>query len=64
MSVVPHRSEKTDPQSVAPSRQRAKTIATSALRVAERIAKLADETATQTKSATATAVAASKVGLA
>jgi len=64
MSVVPHRSEKTDPQAVAPSRQRAKTIATSALRVAERIAKLADETATQTKSATATAVAASKVGLA
>ena len=64
MSVVPHRSEKTKPQAVAPSRQHAKTIATSALRVAERIAKLADETANQTKSATATAVAASKVGLA
>ncbi|MBC8012578.1 MAG: hypothetical protein H7X74_00575 [Methyloceanibacter sp.] len=64
MSVVPHSSEKTDSQAVAPSRQRVKTIATSALRVAERIAKLADETATQTKSATATAVAASKVGLA
>jgi hypothetical protein len=64
MSVVPHRSEKTDPEPVAPSRQRAKTIATSALRVAERIAKLADETANQTKSATATAVAASKVGIA
>ncbi len=64
MSVVPHRSEKTKPQAVAPSRQHAKTIATSALKVAERIAKLADETANQTKSATATAVAASKVGLA
>jgi hypothetical protein len=64
MSVVPHRSEKTKSQSVAPSRQHAKTIATSALRVAERIAKLADETANQTKSATAIAVAASKVGLA
>lgn len=63
MSVVPHRSDKTKPQA-APSRQHAKTIATSALKVAERIAKLADETANQTKSATATAVAASKVGLA
>jgi hypothetical protein len=64
MSVVPHRSDKTETQSVAPSRQRAKTVASSALRIAERIAKLADETANQTKSATATAVAASKVGLA
>jgi hypothetical protein len=64
MSVVPHRSDKTETQPVAPSGQRAKTIASNALRVAERIAKLADETATQTKSATATAVAASKVGIA
>jgi hypothetical protein len=64
MSVVPHRSDKTETQSVAPSGQRAKTIASNALRVAERIAKLADETAAQTKSATATAVAASKVGIA
>jgi hypothetical protein len=64
MSVVPHSSEKTKSQAVAPSRQRVKTIATSALLVAERIAKLADGTANQTKSATATAVAASKVGLA
>ena len=64
MSVVPHRSGKTEPQAAAPSRERAKTIATSALRVAERIAKLADETASQTKSATQTAVAASKVGIA
>ena len=64
MSVVPHSSEKTKSQAVAPSRQRVKTIATSALLVAERIAKLADETANQTKSATATAVVASKVGLA
>jgi len=64
MSVVPHSSEKTKSQAVAPSRQRVKTIATSALLVAERIAKLADGTANQTKSATATAVAAGKVGLA
>ena len=61
MSVVPHRSEKTESQAVAPARQRAIDIATS---VAERIAKLADKTATQTKSATSTAVAASKTGLA
>jgi hypothetical protein len=64
MSVVPHRSDKTGTPPVAPSGQRAKTIASSALKVAERIAKLADETANQTKSATATAVAASKVGIA
>jgi len=64
MSVVPHRSDKTGTPPVAPSGERAKTIASSALRVAERIAKLADETANQTKSATATAVAASKVSLA
>ncbi len=64
MSVVPHRSDKTETQPIAPSGERAKTIASSALRVAERIAKLADETANQTKSATATAVSASKVSLA
>lgn len=65
MSVVPHRSDKTEPkQAPAPSGQRATVIATSALRIAERIAKLADETASQTKNVTATAVAASKVGLA
>ncbi len=64
MSVVPHRSGKTEPQAAAPSRERAKTIATSALRVAERIAKLADETAKETKTVTANAVAAGKVGLA
>jgi hypothetical protein len=64
MSVVPHHSGKTEPQAAAPSRERAKTIATSALRVAERIAKLADETAKETKTVTASAVAASKVGLA
>jgi hypothetical protein len=61
MSVVPHRSDKTESQAVAPARQRAVGIAAS---VAERIAKLADKTATQTKSATSTAVAASKTGLA
>jgi len=61
MSVVPHRSDKTESQAVAPARQRAAGIAAS---VAERIAKLADKTATQTKSATSTAVAASKTGLA
>lgn len=64
MSVVPHSSDKTKSQPVAPSRQHVKTIATGALRVAERIAKLADETANQTKSATSTAMAASKEGLA
>jgi len=61
MSVVPHRSDKTESQAVAPARQRAVGIATS---VAERIAKLADKTATQTKTATSTAVAASKSGIA
>jgi hypothetical protein len=61
MSVVPHRSDKTESQAVAPARQREVGIAAS---VAERIAKLADKTATQTKSATSTAVAASKTGLA
>lgn len=64
MSVVPHRSGKTEPQAAVPSRERAKTIATSALRVAERIAKLADETAKETKTVTANAVAAGKGGLA
>jgi hypothetical protein len=62
MSVVPHSSDK-ETKAPAPSQQRAKAIATSALKVAERIAKLADETASQTKSATQTAVNASKVGL-
>ena len=61
MSVVPHRSDKTESQAVAPARQRAVGIATS---VAERIAKLADKTATQTKTAASTAVAASKSGIA
>jgi hypothetical protein len=65
MSVVPHRSGKTEPkQAAAPSRQQSKAIATSALRIAERIAQLADETASQTKNVTATAVAAGKTGLA
>jgi hypothetical protein len=65
MSVVPQRSNKPEPQkAAAPSRERAKDIATSALRLAERISQLADETASQTKNVTATAVAASKMGLA
>ena len=64
MSVVPHRSDKTGKPRVAPSGQRAKTIASSALKVAEHIAKLADETASQTKTATQTAVAASKASVA
>ena len=65
MSVVPQRSNKPEPQeAAAPSRERAKVIATSALRLAERISQLADETASQTKNVTATAVAASKMGLA
>ena len=61
MSVVPHRSDKPESQAAPPARQRAINIATS---MAERIAKLADKTATQTKSATTTAVEASKTGLA
>ena len=61
MSVVPHRSDKPETQAAPPARQRAVNIATS---MAERIAKLADKTATQTKSATSTAVEASKTGLA
>jgi hypothetical protein len=64
MSVLPQRSNKPEPKKdVAPSRERAK-VATSALRLAERISQLADETASQTKNVTATAVAASKMGLA
>jgi hypothetical protein len=62
MSVVPHSCDK-ETKAPAPSQQRAKTIATSALKVAERIAQLADETASQTKHATQTAVSASKTGL-
>ena len=61
MSVVPHRSDKPETQAAPPARQRAVNIATS---MAERIAKLADKTATQTKSAPSTAVEASKTGLA
>ena len=65
MSVAPRGSNKPVSQTPpASSQKRSTAIATRALRVAERIAKLADETASQTKSATATAVAASKVGLA
>ena len=62
MSVAPQRSTK-ESKAPAPSPERATTIATSALKVAERIAKLADETASHTKSATQTAVHASKAGL-
>jgi hypothetical protein len=62
MSVLPQRSER-ESKAVAAPRQPNKTIATSALKIAERIAKLADETASQTKSATQTAVTASKAGL-
>ncbi len=65
MSVAPQRSDKPEQkQPAAPSGQRATVIATSALRIAERIAKLADETAHQTKTVTASAVAAGKEGLA
>ena len=64
MSVAPQRSDKREqPKPAAPAQQRANIIA-STTRIAERIAKLADETASQTKNVTATAVAASKVGLA
>jgi hypothetical protein len=62
MSVLPHSSDK-ESKAAAPSQQRVKTIATSALKVAERIAKLADETANQTKHATQTAVSAGKTRL-
>src|SRR5689334_16447391 len=76
MSVVPHRSNKTQPKPAAPSPKSASSLSdalskVSALRndalksrAAGRIAKLADKTAQQTKHATETAVAASKVGLA
>ena len=65
MSVAPQRSDKPEQkQPAAPSGQRATVIATSALRIAERIAMLADETAHQTKTVTASAVAAGKEGLA
>jgi hypothetical protein len=64
MSVAPQRSDKRkQQQAAAPAQQRAKLIASTA-QIAERIAKLADETAHQTKNITANAVAASKVGLA
>ena len=61
MSVVPHCADKPESKAVAPSRQRARGIASS---LVERIAKIADKTASQTKNATSTAVAASKTGLA
>jgi hypothetical protein len=76
MSVVPHRSDKTQPKPAAPSRRGVSSIADALAKVttlrndalksraAERIAKLADKTAQQTKHATESAVAASKVGLA
>ena len=62
MSVVPHGSNK-ESKTPAPSPARKQTVATRALKVAERIGKLADDTANQTKSATQTAVSASKLGL-
>jgi hypothetical protein len=77
MSVVPHRSNKTQqPKPAAPSPKSAPSLSdalakVSALRddalksrAAERIAKIADNAAQQTKQATESAVAASKVGLA
>ncbi|HEY6670432.1 MAG TPA: hypothetical protein VI075_05805 [Methyloceanibacter sp.] len=76
MSVVPHRSDKTEPKPAAPSRRgvaaitdaltKVTTLRNEALRsrAAERISRLADKTAQQTKQATTTAMAASKVGLA
>jgi hypothetical protein len=76
MSVVPHRSDKTQPKPAAPARRGVSAIADALAKVttlrndalksraAERIAKLADKTAQQTKHATESAVAASKVGLA
>jgi len=76
MSVVPHRSDKTQPKPAAPPRRGVSAIADALAklttlrndalksRAAERIAKLADKTAQQTKHATESAVAASKVGLA
>ena len=63
MSVVPQSTGKGS-SAPAPAQQRGKTIATSALKVAERIAKLADETAAQTKKATEAAVSTGKTGLA
>ena len=61
MPVVPPRSERTESQAIAPSHRGVKDLAVNARsRVAERIADLADKTASQTK----TAVAAGKGGLA
>jgi hypothetical protein len=76
MSVVPHRSDKTQPKPATPPRRGVSAIADALAKVttlrndalksraAERIAKLADKTAQQTKHATESAVAVSKVGLA
>src|SRR5262249_31902288 len=76
MSVVPHRSNKTQPKPAAPSPQSASSLSYALSKVtvlrrdplkrraADRIAKVADKTAQQTKHATETAIAASKVGLA
>jgi len=63
MSVLPHRSNK-DAKAPAPMQQRGKEFGTRASKIAERIAKLADNTANQTKSATQTAMHASKARLA
>lgn len=62
MSVLPQSSDKKVPPS-APSEPGVKKAASSALKLAERISKLADETASQTKHATQTAVAAGKTSL-
>jgi hypothetical protein len=62
MSVLPHGSDR-ESKAPSPPHERATGIATSARKVAERIAKLADETANQTKNVTQTAVSASKIGL-
>jgi hypothetical protein len=63
MSVLPQSSGKGS-SAPAPAQQRGKTIATSALKVADRIAKLADETAAQAKQAAEAPVATPKSGLA
>jgi hypothetical protein len=49
MSVLPHRSDKTEPQSAgAPFSAAREVVASARFRIAERIAKLADETAKET----------------
>lgn len=63
MSVLPHRPDK-EVKAPSPAQPRGKAFGTRASTIKERIAKLADQTADQTKSATQNEAHASKTGLA